>query len=698
MAARFFAMGTHARLHGILAVLAVCGISFIWLATAYELSNSRAGRVHEIEQASELQAQAFAENTQSTIKRLNSTLIDLRAHWTGDPAIFSAEVGRRYEYLADIAFQVAVIDQDGWLAYSNLATVTDHIDLSGREHFKVHRQGGDRLYISKPVKGKVSGKWSIQFTRPILDQGGFKGVLVISVSPELLASFSEKLQSGTINSLVAADGEIMARHPDGEQAMGKKLAGTPYLLPDSPLSGHFARQAQVDGVDRIYGYYRLPEYGLNFVIGYPLDQVMAPYLEHRASVLTAAAGITLFFAVLLGFLFHALLQRAEVEKRYQLSQDMLHSAVDTIGEAFVIYDQDDRLAYCNEQYRSYYRASADLLERGRTFEEIIRIGAERGQYRDAVGREEAWVADRLRVHRSGNSDLIQHLEDGRWLRIRERTTPEGFIVGFRIDITELYQAKEAAEAANLAKSRFLATMSHEIRTPLNGILGMAQLLLMPGVPELERNEFARVILNSGQTLLTLLNDILDLSKIEAGKVELVSTVFDPLCLAEETVALFTAQAQAKGLEVQASWQGAAGARYRADGIRLRQMLANLLNNALKFTEQGFVHIEISEVRRSETGALLEYSVRDSGIGIAPEQQDLLFKAFSQADSSTTREYGGTGLGLSIVRQLALLMGGEVGLESEPGHGSRFWFRIQAGVVEAGEDSRSSVRSGRSNGG
>ncbi|MBS1142092.1 MAG: Response regulator receiver:ATP-binding region, ATPase-like:Histidine kinase N-terminal [Proteobacteria bacterium] len=670
--------------------LGLC-LGLIWLATFYELDRRRTADLRDFEHSTEFQAQAFAENTLSLVKRINEILLDLRTRWDGNPDSFASAVQRRQDYMDDVAFQVAVIDEKGWLAYSSLGTPKERLNLGEREHFRVHLDGRDRLFISKPLKGKVSGKWSIQFTRPILARDGFKGVLVVSVSPEILGAFREKLPTDAVITLVADSGDIMARQPDNEQGMGKQLTGTPYLLPKAPLSGSFTRRAQVDGVERLYGFYRLPEYGLSFVIGYSLENVLTPYRTHRLVIVSTAIATSLAIMFLLMLLFRSWSLRGQMERRLHDSQAMLRSAVDTIGEAFVIYDQNDRLAYCNEQYRAYYPTSADLLVPGKSFEEIIRIGAERGQYKAAIGRVDAWVAERLAAHRTGDTDLIQPLDDGRWLRIRERKTPEGFIVGFRIDITAVYAAKEAAEAANAAKSNFLAMMSHEIRTPMNGILGMAQLLLLPDLANGERDEYARTILNSGQALLSLLNDILDFSKIEAGKLELSNTAFEPAQVVKETVALFAGTVREKNVDIQSNWQGAAGARYRADSTRLRQMLANLVSNAIKFTSQGFVRVEASEISRDGDSAILEFSVRDSGIGIPREKQGLLFQPFSQTDSSTTREYGGTGLGLSIVRHLAEMMGGEVGVESESGQGARFWFRIRAEVIAAGEECRESAR-------
>lgn len=297
---------------------------------------------------------------------------------------------------------------------------------------------------------------------------------------------------------------------------------------------------------------------------------------------------------------------------------------------------------------------------------------------------QAWALSFAGLLVASMLQLLMLVTTGRTLLIQE--TVDEQTAQLRANSEALRQAKVAAESANLAKSQFLATMSHEIRTPLNGVLGMAYLLQKPDIKDNERLDYARVIMTSGNNLLTILNDILDLSKIEAGKIKLENHVFDPGQLMLETAALFAESANAKGLALDVSWRGKARMRYRSDPVRISQMLANLVNNAIKFTPQGFVRIEARELEGAAAETLLEFTVTDSGIGIPADKHDRLFKPFSQVDASTTRQYGGTGLGLSIVHHLARLLGGSVGFESQEGKGTRIWFQIRANQVSADDAS------------
>jgi CheY-like chemotaxis protein len=213
---------------------------------------------------------------------------------------------------------------------------------------------------------------------------------------------------------------------------------------------------------------------------------------------------------------------------------------------------------------------------------------------------------------------------------------------------------------------------------------MAELLMTPELDPVERQHYVQVILNSGQTLLTLLNDILDLSKIEANKLELENITFIPADILRETQTLFAKAAADKGLRLDTRHGTADLHRFIGDPNRLRQMLCNLISNAIKFTEHGDIIVEFREIESDETHAVLEFAVSDTGVGIPADKQPLIFAPFSQADSSTTRRYGGTGLGLSIVRYLAERMGGNAGFDSMAGRGSRFWFRVSAERIAADE--------------
>ncbi|MCP9439015.1 MAG: response regulator [Nitrospira sp.] len=334
------------------------------------------------------------------------------------------------------------------------------------------------------------------------------------------------------------------------------------------------------------------------------------------------------------------------------------------------------------------------------------------------GRAEHFIVEHRVRHRSGEwkwfamrGKIVQRDELGRPLRmmgtltnITERKLAEAELAQAARELEqknkELAEARDRALDAARAKAEFLATMSHEIRTPMNGVIGMTSLLLDTPLSS-EQREYAETIRRCGEHLLDIINDILDFSKVDVGKMELECLDFDLRTTVEETVALVAERAYAKGLELGCLIQASVPAWLRGDPGRLRQILLNLLGNSIKFTERGEVLVTVGvadeESRGNGDSVLLRFEVTDTGIGLTPAQQQKLFQPFTQADGSTTRQYGGTGLGLAICKKLAELMGGQIGVKSTYGVGSTFWFTARF-QVQAGDNYRPVEFAARPSGG
>ena len=375
--------------------------------------------------------------------------------------------------------------------------------------------------------------------------------------------------------------------------------------------------------------------------------------------------------------------RQQAEEEREAERDFALQVMTLMGEGLAVLDAQDHFTFANPALAELLDWPPEALLKRPLADFVIPADRER-------------LAEQARLRVEGKTSVIevtlsQAGAGGRNVQIT--TVPrwrDGECIGTIatvIDLTEykrgaeaLLRAKEAAERADRAKSEFLATMSHEIRTPMNGILGMNELLRQTALDPRQK-EYADTVAASGEALLRIINDILDLSKIEAGRMTLANEEFDPRLLVEDVVNLVGRSGPEKPVQVRAEYANLPAARLRGDSGRLRQVLLNLVGNGFKFTSQGQVVAQVFAEDAAPGQIRLRFTVTDTGEGIAPEHLSRLFQPFQQVDSSAARRHGGTGLGLVISRRLVEMMGGHLNVESEPGRGSVFWFELTFPVVQ-----------------
>ncbi|MDQ2080135.1 ATP-binding protein [Xanthobacteraceae bacterium Astr-EGSB] len=538
--------------------LALAAIGLIWasfyLALREEKQQIERGARQELRNLTRV----FEEQIIRSFKAVDQTLLYVRDAYRRDPDRFDLGLwSRNGQVMTDFAFQLTLVDRNGIIIASSLGPITSKIDLSDRDHIRVHmRSGNDEMFISKPVLGRVSKQWSINATRRIsAADGTFAGVVVVSLDTAYLTRLYNQIDVGTggLIALVGMDGIIRARATGGSAHIGSDMRASELFKQVARAdAGIYQAVSTIDGLEQLTAYRKVKDLPLIVFASHAQDELMEPARRHAVNYLVVAVVLSIGMLALVRVVFS-------------------------------------------------YQAG-------------------------------------------------------------------------------LKHARDSAEASSRARSEFMAVMSHEIRTPLNGVIGVTGLLLDSKLGT-EQTRLAITLRESAEHLLQIINDVLDFSKIDAGRLDLEHIEFDLPNLVEGTAQMFAPRAHAKGVDIAMVLAPDLPSRVVGDPSRLRQILFNLIGNGVKFTSEGGVTIEVSREAGSTVGkARLVFAVRDSGIGIPAAALDRLFRKFSQVDSSVSRRFGGTGLGLAICKALVDRMGGQISAASDPSKGSTFAVTLELATL------------------
>jgi PAS domain S-box-containing protein len=622
-----------------------------------------------------------------------------------DHDILGKGADRRWPLLAEMAKRLPVSGRLWLYRTDGSAVMASHLrhstnNATDREYFNAQKTPGVGLFIGETVIGKTTGKKVFNLSRRIdTPDGAFAGVSMAAIDIDVFIQAVTNLKLGetAAYTLVRSDGAVIMRHPDAGAA-GKRYNLSVLEDMKKRPEGLATIVSPIDGVMRQIAYRKHPEYPLAILVSLSRDAILAPWRQ-RAVAITGGLAVLL---IIMGWLSYV---ARKATRQEQSAVAKMQAIIETEPECIKIVDDAGRLTFMNPA--GLAMIEADSLAQVKDHPVLGVIAPEFHEdytklHQRVLKGEPAQMQYEVVGLKGGRRWLETHavpmMSDGERVHlaitrdISEKKKAEDELERYRLHLESLVQertqalsiAKEAAEAANRAKTVFLATMSHELRTPMNGIMGMTALALRRATDPKQEEQLQKVS-QSAEKLLAIINDILDYSKMESERFDLETVTFILADILNEQISLRDHKATKKGVRFGLELASElANLQLHGDRHRLSHVLGHLVDNAIAFTTEGSVILRAKLDEDGPVDVVVRFEIQDTGIGISDENQKRLFSAFEQTDGSMTRSHGGIGLGLALSKRLVHAMGGAIGVVSGEGQGSIFWFTARLGKAGSRE--------------